>query len=215
MAGFFLRGAFIAFQETFLAPVPNVIVFQFNPDTMTHGWTQSAAGEDQLGQNPLAVKDDPTESFSFDLAMDARDMIADGSIVQQGLAAASGVYTRIAALEMLQFPVSSASAADGKTAVKTQQVPTVLFVWGPGRIVPVRITELSITEKLYDTLLNPIQAQARVGLRVIKKSELESLTGPLKEIAKTAYSYSKGQRQIFAGLNLANAVEGAIGMLPI
>jgi hypothetical protein len=217
MAGTFMRGAFISFIPKFFIPVPNIIIFQFNPETMTHAWTQSeAAAEERITANPLAVKGDPSESFTFTLAMDARDMIADGSPVAQGIATVSGIYTRLAALEMLQFPVDdpAAAAGGGDTTVPALQAPTVLFVWGPGRIVPIRVTTLSITETLYDPFLNPIHAEATITIRVVTAEELRHLSGPLKEIASAAYSYSKGLRQGLAVANLANAVEGAIGMLP-
>ncbi|HEX6082960.1 MAG TPA: hypothetical protein VF266_00440 [Thermoanaerobaculia bacterium] len=216
MPGTFIRGAFISFIPKFFIPVPNVIIFQYNPETMTHAWTQSeAAGEERIQANPLAVKGDPGESFSFTLAMDARDMIADGSVVAQGIATVSGIYTRLAALEMLQFPVDDPSVLGGDSTVPALQAPTVLFVWGPGRIVPVRVTQLSITETLYDPFLNPIHADATITVRVITADELRHLTGPLKEIASTAYDYSKGLRKGLAVANLANAAEGVIGMLPI
>ena len=44
MAGNYLRGALIEFTESFPLPVPNVILFQYNPETMTHTWTPSRAG---------------------------------------------------------------------------------------------------------------------------------------------------------------------------
>src|SRR2546423_9368700 len=157
MAGKFIKGALIEFVETFLLPLPNVIIFQFNPETITHTWTQP--GSAGAGSNPLAVKGTPGESFSLKIAMDANDMIADGSPVAEGLAVASGIYSRLAALEMLQYPVSPSdslfatvsSAANvsisGEKVVRdvtVSEVPTVLFVWGPERIVPVRVTTLSI-----------------------------------------------------------------------
>src|SRR5262245_53642489 len=110
MAGKFLRGAFVQFMQTFLLPLPNVIIFQFNPETMTHTWppAQAAGGG---GLNPLAVRGTPGESFSFTLAMDANDMIADGSPVAEGIATASGIYTRLAALEMLLHPESGSGAS--------------------------------------------------------------------------------------------------------
>ena len=41
VSGFVLKGALVEFMPTFLpVPVPNVIVFQYNPETMTHTWTQ-------------------------------------------------------------------------------------------------------------------------------------------------------------------------------
>jgi hypothetical protein len=95
------------------------------------------------------------------------------------------------------------------------QLPTVLFVYGPGRILPVRVTGLNITETLYDPLLNPIHAEAQIDLKVLTPQELAATTGPLKEVAKVAYTYSQGLRQALAVANLADAAESIIGMLPV
>jgi hypothetical protein len=239
-----LKGALVEFMDTFLVPLPNVVVFQFNPETMTHAWTEpqaaGGAGTAPGGKsNPLAVSGVPGETFSFSLALDAADMIADGGPVSAGLAELSGVYSRLAALEMLQYPVAAptgggllgsvsasigpggvsigaaAGGAAAKRPVPQSQVPTVLFVWGPGRIVPVRVTALSVTEKLYDSLLNPTHADASITLRVLTPDELEYVTGPLKDIAKVAYKYSQGLRQVLAVANLGNAAESIVGMLPL
>lgn len=245
MAGKFLRGALIEFTEVFPIPVPNIILFQFNPETMTHSWTPAqtgggggagASGASGGGAqtNPLAVRGAPGESFSFSLAMDAGDMIADGG-AGEALATVSGVYTRLAALEMLLYPtappgggllgsvssaISSAVGGGGPPApqrsVPASQLPTVLFVWGPGRILPVKVTSLSITEKLYDPiLLNPTHADATIGLQVLTPEELAYVDGPLGSLARTAYSFSQKLREGLAIANLANAVESVIGMLPI
>ncbi len=230
-----MHGALVQFMPTFLVPLPNVIVFQYNPETITHNWTQPPSAGDRT--NPLAVKGMPGESFSMSIAMDASDMIADGSPVAEGIATVSGIYTRLAALEMLLYPTGSAEAgllgsvsvsvgaggvsagggaSGASSSVPQSQVPVVLFVWGPGRIVPVRVTTLNITEKLYDTLLNPTHADATLGLTVLTPEELAALgDDPLKEVAKAAYVYSQGLRQALAVANLANSVESIIGMLPI
>jgi hypothetical protein len=223
-----MRGALLEFMPTSLVPLPNVIVFQYNPETITHTWTQPEASTS--GSNPLGVRGLPGESFSLSVAVDASDMIADGSPVAEGIATLSGVYTRLAALEMLLFPVESApasglvgsvSAAAGGSgeeagrSVPESQTPLVLFVWGPGRVLPVRVTSLTITETLYDALLNPTHAEARLELQVLTPEELAAVTGPLASIAQTAYTYSQGLRQALALANLANAAESIIGMLPI
>jgi len=92
----------------------------------------------------------------------------------------------------------------------------VLFVWGPGRIVPVRVTSLTFTEKLYDAiLLNPIHVEAQLGLRVLTQDELAKVNGPLATVAKAASSYSQGLREVLALANLANAAESIVGMLPL
>lgn len=237
MPGKYLKGAFVQFMPTFLVPLPNVIIFQYNPETMTHTWTPSAPEVTQDANNkpnPLAVKGLPGESFSFTLAMDSSDTIADGSAVTSGLATATGLYSRLAALEMLLYPtgsftsgdllgsVSSAigSALGGSSATPAANVPqytmpTVLFVWGPNRILPVRLTSLSITEKLYDALLlNPTHAEATVGIQVLSPDEVSALSDSLKQVATVAYDYSQAFRQAMALANLANAAESIIGMLP-
>lgn len=240
MAGKFLRGAFVEFTETFPIPIPNIIIFQFNPETMTHTWTPARTGGGGGGaaaggstpNNPLAVTGAPGESFSFSLAMDAGDMIADGG-AGGALAEVSGVYTRLAALEMLLYPtappgggligsvtaalgIGGGGGADPTRSVPASQLPTVLFIWGPGRILPVRVTSLAITEKLYSpVLLNPTHADAQVGLTVLTPEELAFVDGPLGSLAKTAYDFSQGLRQGLAIANLANSVESVIGMLPL
>lgn len=242
MPGIFLRGAFVSFSETFPLPIPNVVIFQFNPETMTHTWSPAATGgaastgtshaAGDGATNPLAVTGPPGESFSFTLALDANDMIADGNPVSSALATASGVYTRLAALEMLLFPTDSSGggligsissalgitggSAGPTTPIPAAQLPTVLFIWGPGRILPVKLTTLTTTEKLYDNiLLNPTHADVSVGLKVLTPQELQYVDGPLGSLANTAYSFSKTLREALALLNLANGVGDIIGMLPV
>ena len=242
MPGKFLKGALIEFTTSFLVPVPNVIIFQFNPETMTHTWTPAAPPPPPPGggeSNPLAVKGLPGESFSFTLAMDASDTIADGGPGAAALAATSGIYSRLAALEMLLYPVdafqpgllASVSTSFGAGPAKSiggpagalfvryvpfKTVPTVLFVWGPGRIVPVRVTSLTITEKLYDPLLlHPTHAEAQIGLSVLTDEELKQVTGPLGVLSNGAYDYTFRLRRTLALANLANGAESIIGMLPI
>jgi hypothetical protein len=235
MAGQYLRGGLIEFTESFPIPIPNVILFQYNPETMTHTWTPAKTGgvstPGQSPSNPLAVTGPPEESFSFTLAMDANDTIADGSAVTAGLAELSGVYPRIAALEMLLFPtgapgkglvgaISSALGLSGgpppATSVPASQLPTVLFVWGPGRIAAVRVTTLTITEKIYDgTLLVPIHAEAQIALKVLTAPELAFVDGPLGTLSQMSATYMTGLREALAIANLANAVESIVGMLPV
>jgi hypothetical protein len=237
MSGFALKGALVEFQPTFLpVPVPNVIVFQYNPETMTHTWTQpepaGTAGTET--SNPFAALGMPGETFSFTIAMDATDEIADGSPPTAALAQASGIYSRIAALEMLLYPagttnalvgavsaaVSSALSGGSSGPVRTvpqSTVPVTLFIWGPGRIVPVRVTGLTITEQLYDTALNPTHAEAQLSLRVLTPAELDAASADdsvLGNLATIAYTYTLTLRQTLAIANFANAAESIIGMIP-
>lgn len=237
MAGKYLRGAFVQFMPTFLIPLPNVVIFQYNPEKMTHAWSPAPAADsaNAAGGNPLATKGPPGETFNFSLVLNSDESIADGS-VSGAIAEVSGVASRLAALETLMFPVDDGgggllgsvsvsigaggiSASAGGEAVDRKvpgaQLPTVLFVWGPGRIVPVRVTSLSTSELIYDGLLNPTRAEVQVGLQVLTPDELAGLEGPLKPVAKMAYEYTNTLRKALAVANLGNAVESIIGMLPV
>jgi hypothetical protein len=237
MSGLFLKGALVEFMPTSLpVSLPNVIVFQYNPETMTHTWTQpeTAVTYGTETSNPLAVQGMPGETFSFSIAMDANDEIADGSAPAAELAQVSGIYSRLAALEMLLYPtgmtnkligavsaaISSAlgGAKPGPVRTVPQSVmPLTLFIWGPGRIVPVRVTDLTITENLYDAALNPTHAEAQLSLRVLTPAELVAASADgdvLANLATTAYTYTLTLRQGLAVANLGNAAESIIGMIP-
>jgi hypothetical protein len=260
MPGKYLRGAFIQFMPTFLVPLPNVIIFQFNPETMTHTWQPASPDSTPYADNkpnPLAVKGLPSESFSFNLAVDASDTIADGggsNVVAAGTvpaaaaqavaagaaaaaaaqAVATGVHARLAALEMLLYPsgsfpsvkllnsvssiaknVLAGSSSQKDTNVPQFVMPTVLFIWGPYRIIPVRVKNLTITEKLYDALLlNPTHAEAQITLDVLTPDEVSALQDKLKEVATVAYNYSQAFRQAMALANLTNGADSILGMLP-
>src|ERR1700733_6676423 len=111
MAG--LKGALLSFMPPGglgLPALPNVIVFQINPETITHAWTEAQPpqppSDPKVRVNPLAVTGVPGESFSFTLMLDSDEQISDGDTdpIGAALATVSGVYTRLAALELLQFP---------------------------------------------------------------------------------------------------------------
>lgn len=241
MPDIFIHGAFVTVTDKFLVPLPNVISFQFNPETITHSWTVAGpvapTVKDAPNTNPLAVKSVPSEEFSFELKLDARNLIADGGPVTTGLTLASGLYPRLAELEMLLFPTdpggnsllggvsaslssSGLSLSFGSTSANVRKVPelrvpTALFVWGAARAVPVRVTRLSVNETLYDRLLNPIQASVTIGLRVLTPDELATLCdGPAARLQKTAYDYTHALRKSLAAANAATRADTVTGLLP-
>jgi hypothetical protein len=204
------RGALVELMPAFGTVMPNIVVFQFNPETLRHSWTQPPAT--MQGTHPLAVQGMPGETFSFSLAMDVTDQAALGVNNPLGAdALLNGIYSRLAALEMLMFPVPTGDPpTGGRRAVPAAQVPAVLFVWGDGRIVPVRVTSLTITEKLFDASLNPTHADAQIELRVLTPTEIEAISNnALKQIANAAYVYSQTKRVAGALFNI-NTAAGSI-----
>lgn len=203
-----LKGAFINIGAGLLGVLPNIVVFQFNPDkvTRTPAIAQPPPPPDGSGQRPAARQPDPpNETYSFTLRLDANDQLAQGNPI----AAASGILPTLSAIELLMVPQSSLSAdlfglsGGGKPhQLPPLSLPTVLFFWGPFRILPVNINSLSVTETEYDTLLNPVRAELTVNLKVLTPVQLGGA-----KLAIGAYNYSQKVKEVMAALNLANAAQ--------
>ena len=81
-------------------------------------------------------------------------------------------------LETLIYPASSDLIANNNLAqfgtleIVPMQKPLTLFIWSQKRIVPVRLTEFSVTEEAFDAALNPIRAKVSLGMRVLSVDDL-------------------------------------------
>lgn len=235
MSGPLAKGVLVKYDPAW-PPIPVVTVFQYNPETMTHGWTQPAppgkAGVES--GNPLAVPGLPGESFDFTIYLNADDDIASGIPVLKQVAQRAGLGARLAALELLMYPVngtgatartgqllgtvsSGLSSANSGWKLPNSTVPIILFYWNTNRIVPVRITTLSITETLYDEDLNPRHAQAQLGLRVLTPEELAAANpapGTATDLAVVAYNQTLATRRLLAAANAAGLASSIISQLP-
>lgn len=208
-----LKGAFINLGAGLLGALPNIVVFQFNPVQIARTPKMVRPTPAADGSGPRNASDqpgEPSETMTFSLRVDAIDQLAQSNPI----AAASGILPTLSALELLMVPKSSLSldlislgGGSGAHQHPPEQLPTVLFFWGPFRVVPVNVTSLSITETQYDTLLNPIRADVSVSITVLTTSQLpEDAT-----FARGAYAYSQGVKEVMAALNLANAAQLGIG----
>ena len=90
-----------------------------------------------------------------------------------------GIQPQLAALESMINPTSAAAArgqhrwrAPARWRSRRCEAPLTLFVWSKSRIVPVRVTDFSITEEAFDPALNPIRAKVSLGLRVLSVDDL-------------------------------------------
>ncbi len=63
-------------------------------------------------------------------------------------------------------------AASGQLQIIPMESPLALFVWSKSRIVPVRITDLSVTEEAFDPNLNPLRAKVSLGMRILSVDDL-------------------------------------------
>jgi hypothetical protein len=82
------------------------------------------------------------------------------------------------------------------------EAPLTLFVWGPQRVLPVRVTSIGITEEAYDPLLNPIRAKVDLSLLVLSYYDLKS-TNP-GHMLFLAHQIAK---EVMATTNVANSIQ--------
>ncbi len=160
-------------------PLPSVIPFQYNPETLSRSLEiQAGSGEGDRSE-VLRLKGAPVETIKLDVELDATDQLehADPTAVSMG------VHPQLAALELLVYPQTGVVIANtvlmalGTIEIIPPDAPFTLFIWGPRRILPVRVSELSISEEMYDVNLNPIRAKVSLGLRVLSYNDL-SVTHP-------------------------------------
>ena len=172
-----LKGALVGID--ILNPIPKVIAFQYNPDSLTRTLKARASGGDGARAEAMRLSGAPEEDITLDVEIDATDSLEHGDATAVDM----GIYPQLSALEMLLYPASSlviantALMATGTIEIVPPVAPFTLFVWGAKRVLPVRITNFSITEEAHDVNLNPIRAKVSLGLRVLSYNDL-SLTNP-------------------------------------
>ncbi|HEX4610557.1 MAG TPA: hypothetical protein VH092_20375 [Urbifossiella sp.] len=155
---------------------PRVIAFQYNPDTLTRTLQAQTAGADnQDGRvEPLRFKAPPVESIKFDAEIDATDALANGDDTATQL----GILPQLSALESLVYPSTdqlrqtNSLSGSGTLEIAPVLAPVCLFVWSDKRIVPVKVTDFSITEEAFDPNLHPIRAKVSLGLRVLTVADI-------------------------------------------
>jgi hypothetical protein len=158
--------------------VRRTIALQYNADTLTRSYQVQGVGGDGSGSRaqPFRLKGPATESIKLDAEIDATDALERPD--QNANAVAFGVAPQLAVLESLVNPTSTALLAldalsrSGTLEILPPEAPLVLFIWSKNRVVPVRVTEFSITEEAFDAALNPIRAKVSLGLRVMTTDDL-------------------------------------------
>lgn len=229
-----LRGALVEYSGQFLGPIPNIVLFQFNPESIsrTIRIPESASSGHNVANRPRrethAAEAPPVEEFSLTAQFSAHDDLGAGgaaSVVPHLF----GVGPQLAALEKMVYPPASPGgligaaidavgsalgAATGASAatrpVPRTAVPRLLFIWGPSRVLPVRIKSMTISEKQYDMLLNPIEAEVQLGFALTPDPPMAS-----DPVGHGAFLYSRMIKDTQATLNLAKVVEFAVDLVPL
>lgn len=205
------KGAIIGLDP--FNPLASVIIFQYNPDSMTRTLTPQTTGGNADKGEALRLKGPPQESIKLDVEIDATDQLEQANAIATTL----GIYPTLASLEMLLYPKSALVIANevllnlGIIEVIPPEAPLTLFIWGIKRILPVRLTDLSITEEAYDQSLNPIRAKVNLGLRVLNYQDLGLLS-----VGGTLFMAHQVVKEVMASIggvsNIAGAVSGSVSL---
>jgi hypothetical protein len=222
-----LRGAFVEFG---ISLPPLIVVFQFNPLTITR--TRTASVDQQLtpGRNRVSNGEFINEisadklfknfrnnqllivspqTLGFDIRLDATDKLNDGDAITQQF----GIAPQLSTLELMMLPKSQsllggavAALLGGSTksfsfADSEKNPPVTLFIWGRKKVMPVNITNMTIKEEEFSIDLNPIRATVTVSLEVIEGPNAPNL-------------YTKALTEVMSLLNLANIGDIANTIVP-
>ena len=181
------------------ASVVRIISLQYNADTLTRRFQMQETGGEGGGRvEPTRFKGPAIESISLDAEIDATDQLEFPD--QNPTAGAFGIQPQLALLQSLVHPTAAqlqtldARTSSGTLEIAPMLAPLALFVWSKSRIVPVKVSDFSITEEAFDPNLNPIRAKVSLGLRVLSVDDL----GFQSKGGNLFMAYLQGQERLAA-----------------
>ncbi|NTU83535.1 MAG: hypothetical protein HGA45_29890 [Chloroflexales bacterium] len=156
--------------------VLRVITLQYNPETLTRTLQVQGAGQGGDRSEALRLTGPPIESYKLDAEIDATDQLEFPD--QHQATVEHGIFPQLAALETLVYPPGDRLQENGRLAaagifeIAPVEAPLTMFVWSRHRVVPVRVTELSVAEEFFDAALNPIRAKVSLGFQALSVNDL-------------------------------------------
>jgi len=219
---YLLRGALVEYGAGLASFLPNVVTFQFNPESITRTIEIPARPTGASLREVNQAGDIPVEKISLTAHFSAQEDIARRNPVT----VVSGIGPQLAALDKLVRPagplsglinkavdkigalIHSSNASGPAQQVPRESYPRTLFVWGLTRVLPVTIDSLSIVEKQYDALLNPTLAEVTISMTVIVPDPCSD-----DPIAKGAFTYSQYARDALAMSNQADNVQQILDII--
>lgn len=214
-----IKGALAVYESQARGTQPKIIVFQYNPEQMRRSFALRAAPRE--AQNVGAAREDvqrtqgpPVETINLSVFLNAADQLAEPDKNQ--VVVQNGLHPELASLELLFYQSTArlqqdqSRARQGTVQITPPDVPVVLLVWGQARVIPVRLTTLSITEEAFDQNLNPIQARIELAMQVLTNAEL-----PGDGIGNDAFlSYQRQKEQLAQQRQPRGSEDRVKGLLP-
>jgi hypothetical protein len=189
-----LKGGIVLIDPNTSA-VQRIIALQYNPDSLTRTLQIQGIGPESGDRSEiLRLKGPPVESLKLEAELDATDQLE----ISDSTATSVGLQAQLAALEVIIYPSSAqlqelnTQAQSGTLEVAPIEAPLTIFVWSRQRILPVRLTEFTITEEAFDPDLNPIRAKVSLGMRVLNVND----TGFAHKAGGLFMSYLQNKEQL-------------------
>ena len=163
-------------------------------------------GDGERGE-VMRLSGPPKETITLSIEIDATDQLEQAN----PLTSTVGIHPTLAALEMMLYPKSALVitntilAALGTIEILPMEAPFILFVWGPQRVLPVRLTSFSITEEAYDSLLNPIRAKVELSLTVLSYQDFSVL-----HPGYALFLAHQVTKEVLATTNVANSAQNIV-----
>ena len=206
-----LRGAIVAVSAG--QPLTRVVAFQYNPAEVSRTLQPregAGQGQAQGGADAHRAIGAPTETISLTVELDAADQLA----AKDPVAAATGILPQLSVLEMLLHPDSARVIARaillaaGSIEITPVEKPLAVLVYGPARIVPVKLTNLQITEQAHSPGLAPLRASVQIAATVLTYDDL-----PLTDIGYGLSVAHLVAKEVLAAAGSAAGVGSAIAEL--
>jgi len=170
-----LKGGLVLVEPASSA-VRRIITLQYNADSLQRSLQIQGVGGEGDRSEALRLKGPPVETIKLEAELDATDQLEFPD--EHRDAVSLGLHPQLAALEAIVYPGAAALlendalARAGTIEIVPMETALTLFVWSAQRILPVRLTELSVTEEAFDPALNPIRAKVSLGMRVLSVDDL-------------------------------------------
>lgn len=219
-----LRGALVEYGTDLIGPIPNVVIFQYNPESLSRVLQIPPRPTGATQRETTQAGEHTFEKISFKAHFSAANLLADDKV----LARTFGIGPQLSALEKMVLPssklaglvgaaidaIGSAISGGGATPaaqpIPREKYPRILFIWGLTRVLPVTIDAMTIGELAYDAVLNPLRAEVDISLSV---TAVDGCSDDV--LAKGALEFTTLAKEAQAIANLANTVDQVADLIPL